>query len=215
MIAYNYSTWGMGLIDFDNDGWLDLWLTNGHTMEQLEQHFPEDTFAEPNYLMRNMGGKKFVDVSEIAGIYKIPNKVGRGTAFADFNNDGNMDVLVINKNDIPSLWRNDGGTGRNWITIRTEGVKSNRCGIGARIQATTPGMQQAFEVRGSGSFLSSNDLRVHIGLADWKETDIEIRWPSGQVDRYPHVAANDFYLAREGNWLKPDPLVAARKASPH
>jgi len=212
-LAYNYSTWGIGLLDFDNDGWLDLWLTNGHTSPQVEKYYPEDTYAEPDYVLRNIGGKRFVDFSERAGIYKIPNKVGRGTAFADFNNDGNMDVLVINKNDIPTLWRNNGVKGRNWLTVRTEGVKSNRAGIGARLTATAGGVRQVFEVRSSGSFLSGNDLRVHVGLADSKEADVEIRWPSGQVDRYGKVAANQFYLAREGSWLKPDPFLAARKVS--
>jgi hypothetical protein len=212
-LALHYSGWGTGFWDFDNDGWLDLWVTNGHVVEQLEQHFPDDPFAEPNYLLRNIDGKKFEDVSEICGLRKIPNKVGRGTAFADIDNDGDIDVLISNKNDIPTLWRNDGGNARNWITIRTEGVKSNRCGIGARIVAKSDGMPQVFEVRESGSFLSSNDLRVHIGLGDSKEADIEIRWPSGQIDKYAKVAANQFYLALEGNWLKPDPLVRARQKS--
>jgi hypothetical protein len=137
--------------------------------------------------------------------------VGRGTAFADFDNDGNMDVLVINKNDIPTLWRNNGVAGRNWITLRTEGVKSNRPGFGARVISTAGGVKQYFEVRGSGSFLSSNDVRVHIGLADSKETDLEIHWPSGQVDRYSKVPANQFYLALEGNWLRPDPYLKNRQ----
>ncbi len=215
MLAYNFSTWGMGLLDFDNDGWLDLWLTNGHTMEQLQQHFsdPDDRFAEPAYVLKNIEGKKFVDVSEIAGLRKVPDKVGRGTAFADFDNDGDIDVLVVNKNDFPTLWRNDGGNAQNWITIRTEGVKSNRCGFGARILATAGGMQQAYEVRSSGSFLSGNDVRVHIGLAKAPEAEIEIHWPSGQIDKYSHVAANQFYLAREGDSLKPDPFVQ-RPAKP-
>ncbi len=212
-LAHNYSTWGLGLLDFDNDGWLDLWITNGHTSEQVEKSYPDDPYAEPNYALKNIGGKKFVDLSAQAGIYKIPNTVGRGTAFGDFNNDGNIDVLVINKNDIPTLWRNNGAKDHNWIVIRTEGVKSNRAGFGAKVIATAGGMQQPFEVRTSGSFLSSSDVRVHIGLADSKEADIEIRWPSGQVDRYNKAAANQFYLAREGSFLKPDPLVATRKPS--
>ncbi len=212
-LAYNYSTWGTGLLDFDNDGWLDLWITNGHTMEQLEKYFPDDTFAEPNYVLRNEEGKRFLDVSEMAGIYKIPNKVGRGTAFADIDNDGDIDVLVTNKNDFPTLWRNDGGNARNWITIRTEGVKSNRCGFGAKIFAKSGGMQQVFEVRTSESFLSSSDVRVHIGIEEAKAADIEIHWPSGQIDKYPNVGANQFYWAREGDFLKPDPPVKAKPAS--
>ena len=112
------------------------------------------------------------------------------------------------------MLRNDGGNRNNWLTIRTEGVKSNRSGIGARVTVTAGGMRRIFEARSSESYLSGNDLRVHIGMGDLKLADlIEIRWPSRQVDRYANVAVNAFYLAREGNWLKPDPLVAGRKAS--
>ncbi len=213
LIGFHYSGWGTKLVDFDNDGWLDLFITNGHTMEQLEKYFPADPFAEPNYVLQNIDGKKFVDVSAISGLRNVPNKVGRGTAFGDFDNDGNVDVLVINKNDIPTLWRNNGVKGRNWITIRTEGVRSNRSGMGARILSNSDGIQQTFEVRGSDSYLSSNDLRAHIGLGDSKTTDLEIRWPSGQVDQYTHVTVNRFYLAREGDSLKPDPLVRAARKS--
>jgi enediyne biosynthesis protein E4 len=177
--------------------------------------YPDDPFAEPNYVLRNLDGKKFVDVSELAGIRKVPNKVGRGTAFADFDNDGDIDVLVVNKNEAPTFWRNDGGNARNWMTIRTEGVKSNRCGIGARILATADGVRQSFEVRGSDSYLSSNDLRTRIGLGDSKQADIEIHWPSGQVDKYPRVPARQFYLAREGDSLKPDPRVRPLRTAPN
>jgi hypothetical protein len=210
-LAFNYSTWGIGLLDFNNDGWLDLWVTNGHTMEQLEKYYPDDTFAEPDYVLRNEEGKRFVDVSEVAGIRKMPNKVGRGAAFADMDNDGDTDALVTNKNDSPTLWRNDGGNARNWITIRTEGVKSNRSGFGARVVAKTTEMQQTFEVRSSQSFLSSNDPRVFVGLGDAEVADIEIRWPSGQVDRTERVAKNRFYLALEGHALRVDPQVKVRE----
>ncbi len=213
-LAYNYSTWGIGLLDFDNDGWLDLWVTDGHTMEQLEKYYPDDTFAEPNFVLRNEEGKRFLDYSRAAGIYKIPNKVGRGSAFADYDNDGDIDVLVTNKNDAPTLWRNDGGNEGNWITIRTEGVKSNRDGFGAKVIAKSGSMQQTFEVRTSESFLSSNDPRVFIGLGSATEADIEIRWPSGQVDQTRHVAARKFYLAREGNSLEIDPRVKPSRKLP-
>jgi len=206
-VAFHYSGWGTKFFDLDYDGWLDLWMTNGHTMEQLEKFFPDDPFAEPNYVLRNIEGKRFEDVSEITGIRKIPNKVGRGTAFGDLDNDGDVDVFVLNKNDIPTLWRNDGGNARNWIAIRTEGVKSNRDGYGARVTARTEKMKQVFEVRTSDSFLSSNDPRLFIGLADSKEAEIEIRWPSGRLDKHPRVTAGQFYLAREGEPLKADPRV--------
>jgi len=90
LIGFHYSGWGTKLVDFDNDGWLDLFITNGHTMEQLEKYFPADPFAEPNYVLQNIDGKKFVDVSAISGLRNVPNKVGRGTAFGDFDNDGNV-----------------------------------------------------------------------------------------------------------------------------
>ena len=211
MVGFHYSGWGTKFFDFDNDMWLDLFITNGHTMEQPGKVYPADPFAEPNYVMHNLKGKGFEDVSEAAGIRKIPNKVGRGTAFGDFDNDGDIDVLVINKNDIPTLWRNDGGNAKNWLMIRAEGVKSNRCGIGARIVVKTEGMLRAFEVRASDSFLSSNDLRTHIGLGELKTADIEIYWPSGQVDKHPGVAANQFYLAKEGHSLRPDPFIKPPK----
>lgn len=204
-VGFQYSGWGTRFFDFDNDGWLDLWITNGHTDERLEKRYPEDPFAEPNYLLRNLGGKKFVDVSEATGIRKLSNRVGRGTAFADFDNDGDIDILVINKNDLPFFLRNDGGNANHWLVLRTEGVKSNRPGIGARILVTSGGKQRIFEVRNSDSYLSSNDLRVHIGMGPFDHAEaVEIRWPSGAVDRHTNVPADRFYLAREGGPLVPD-----------
>ncbi len=210
-LALHSSSWGTKLFDFDNDGWLDIFLTTSHTMEQLEKVFPLDPYAEPNYLCRNQQGKRFKDISEAVGLRKIANKVGRGVAFGDYDNDGDVDVLVINKNDIPYLLRNNGGNSNNWIAIRTEGVKSNRCGIGAKIMVTAGGTVRRYEVRGSDSYLSSNDLRVNAGMGNLKEADIEIRWPSGQVDKQPGVKVNQFYLAHEGELLRPDPRISNRK----
>src|SRR5207244_3791975 len=122
----------------------------------------QDSFAEPNYLFRNLLGKKFVDVSESAGIRKLRPHSGRGVAFADIDNDGDTDVLIVNKNDAPTLLRNDRGNRNNWVTIRAEGVKSNRSGIGARILVSVGGRRRIFDVRSSESYLSSNDLRVSI-----------------------------------------------------
>jgi enediyne biosynthesis protein E4 len=112
---------------------------------------------------------------------------------------------VIHKNDVPYFLRNDGGNRKNWITLRTEGVKSNRAGIGARVLVNAGKARQIFEVRASDSYLSSNDLRVHAGLDQEKVADVEIRWPSGQVDRHSQVAANHHYWAREGGELLVDP----------
>jgi enediyne biosynthesis protein E4 len=212
-VAFHYSAWGTKLFDFDNDGWLDIFFTNGHTMEQLEKVYPLDLFANPNYLCRNELGKRFRDVSETVGLRRIQNRVGRGTAFGDYDNDGDIDVLNIHKNDLPYLLRNDGGNSRGWINIRTEGVRSNRCGYGAKVLVKGAGLMQHHEVRASDSYLSSNDPRVHIGLGDLQEADVEIRWPSGQVDKQRTVKAGQFYLAREGERLRPDPRVTRGEAS--
>src|SRR4029077_14182960 len=135
--------------------------------------------------LRNLGGQKFADVSEAAGLRRLPARSVRGAAFADIDNDGNIDVLLINKNDLPTLLHNNGGNTNNWLVIRTEGVRSNRAGIGARIAVTTAGKRRIMDVRGSESYLSGNDLRVHFGMGNSPRADvIEIRWPSGQLDRY-------------------------------
>jgi enediyne biosynthesis protein E4 len=207
LVGFHYSGWGTKFFDFDNDSWLDLFITNGHTNDQLEKSYPPDprhAYAEPNYMMRNVEGKRYVDISEAVGIRKLPNRVGRGTAFGDFDNDGDIDLLIVNKNDIPLFLRNDGDA-KNWIVLRTEGTQSNRSGIGARVSVNTGSLRRIFEVRGSDSYLSSNDLRVHIGLGDQNWADVEIRWPSGHTDRGTRISANKFYLAREGSTLREDP----------
>ena len=164
--------------------------------------------------MHNFKGKELIDVSEVTGIRKLPNKVGRGTAFGEYDNDGDVDILVINKNDAPFLLRNDESDANKWLVLRTEGVKSNRCGIGARVQVVGEGIRRIFEVRGSDSYLSSNGMRIHLGLRVLEQADIEIRWPSGQIDRFSDVAANRFCLAQEGGPIKPDPLLYAEPPLP-
>jgi enediyne biosynthesis protein E4 len=213
MVGYHYSGWGTKFFDFDNDGWLDLFFTNGHTMEQLEPLFPDDPFAEPSYLMHNLKGQKFEDVSAATGFRTIKDKVSRGTAFGDYDNDGDIDILIINKNDTPYLLRNEGGNSQRWINIRTEGVKSNRAGLGAKVIISGGGITRHFEVRGSDSYLSSNDLRVQAGMGSLEEGDVEIRWPSGRVDKQLNVKVNQFYLAREGESLKPDPRMSKTNLS--
>ena len=207
-VGFNYSGWGTKFFDFDNDGWLDLFITNGHTDERLEQRYPTDTYAEPNFLLRNEQGRRFIDVSERVGMREREPGVGRGTAFADFDNDGDIDVLVVNKNDLPALLRNEGGNQQNWMAIRTQGDESNRDGMGAKVMVSTGRVQRLFEVRASDSYLSSNDLRVHVGLGDAVSADVEIHWPSGHVDRHVNLSARNFYLAAEGRPVEVDPRPA-------
>jgi enediyne biosynthesis protein E4 len=215
-LGYEYCGWGTRLFDFDNDGWLDLWVTFGHTDPQVEMVHPDHPFAEPNYMLRSIEGKKFEDVSEATGLRKLPSHSGRGVAFGDIDNDGDIDLLISNKNDVPTLLRNDGGNRNNWMMIRAEGVKSNRSGIGARITVTAGGTHRIFDVRNNESYLSSNDLRVPIGMGALKQADaVEIRWPNGHVDRTANVPVNTVYWAHEGDQLRADPLVSPKKPPVH
>ncbi len=207
-LGYENCGWGTRLFDFDNDGWLDIWITFGHTDPQVGMALPDHPFAEPNYMLRNIEGKRFEDVSEATGLRTLPPRSGRGVAFGDYDNDGDIDVLIVNKNSSPILLRNDGGNRNNWMEIRAEGVKSNRSGIGARITVAAGGQKRIFDVRNNESYLSSNDIRVPIGMGNLKQADsIEIRWPNGHIDRTENVQVNKFYWAREGDPLKLDPRV--------
>lgn len=191
---------GLTVGDYNNDGWLDLFVTNGHTDGRLELSFRSDTYAEPNYVLRNESGSLFVDVSDHTGLRAMKVRVGRGTAFADFDNDG--DVLLVNKNDRPAFLLNDGGNRRNWLARRTQGGTGNRDGIGAKAVVTAEGQRRFFEVRGSDSYLSSNDMRIHVGLGESTSANVTIRWASGVEDRHEGVAAGSFNRAAEGQELE-------------
>ena len=206
-VGFNLSGWGTKFIDLDNDGWLDLFLANGHTDERLEQRIPEDTYAEPDYMLRNVDGERFEDVSHAVGLRALEDRVGRGAAFGDYDNDGDADILVVNKNDRPTLLRNDGGNRRSWLAVRLKGVESNRDGLGAKVYVEAGGMRRFFEVQGSGSYLSGNDLRVHAGLGSEESARVEILWTSGRRDVFESVAARRFYLAVEGQAVRADPRV--------
>jgi hypothetical protein len=146
------------------------------------------TYLQTKQLFRNLGSKRFRNVTaEVAGGLLL-KKSSRGVAFGDYDNDGDIDAIVLNLNDRPTLVRNDTPQSNHWVTIRFVGTKSNRDGIGARIRIDAGGRTQTAEVRGDGSYLSHNDLRVHFGLGDVsRAASLEIRWPSGQVERFSNV----------------------------
>jgi len=149
-------------------------------------------------LFRNEGGQRFVDVSAKSGKIFEQEFIGRGAAVGDYDNDGDMDILVLNLNSRALLLRNDGGNRNHWLIIRTVGTKSNRCGIGARIRLTAGGLTQIANVKSGSSYLTTSDLRVHFGLG--KETEvlrIEIRWPSGRVQELNRVKANQILTVKE------------------
>jgi len=160
-------------------------------------------YRERKELYRNLGNGKFTDVSKDAGPGILEKAPGRGCAFGDFDNDGDIDVLVNCINDVPQLLRCDQTEKANWLKVKTVGVKSNRSGIGARVTCSTgAGHRQMDEVRSGGSYISQNDLRVHFGLGKATRADLEIRWPSGVVDKIAGVAANQVITVIEGKGVQ-------------
>ncbi len=193
--------WGAGFFDFDNDGWPDILTTNGHVYPEVGDE-GDSGYRQRKVLYRNLGNRRFDDVSLAAGPGILEQVPGRGCAFGDFDNDGDIDIVVNCVNDYPQLLRCDSSVKNHWIKVKTVGVKSNRSGIGARVYCTPEGgRRQMDEVRSGGSYLSQNDLRVHFGLGKAEKADIEVHWPSGIVDKIPGVAAGQVITVVEGKGL--------------
>jgi hypothetical protein len=197
--------WGCGFFDFDNDGWPDILICNGHVYPEVEQLKTEAGYAQRKLLYKNLRNGKFEDVSLQAGAGISTPAPARGCAFGDFDNDGDIDVVVNTVNDLPQLLRCDSKTGNNWIKVKTIGVKSNRSGIGARIKCVTHPAEeksahsQIDEVRSGSSYISQNDLRVHFGIGKANKVELlEIRWPSGQVDTLKDLKPNQLIYVKEG-----------------
>jgi len=190
--------WGTGFVDLDNDGWLDLFLANGHVYPEAWQIPGEASYKQRKVVYWNRAGGKFEDVSERLGPPVTTPEAARGAAFGDFDNDGRVDVLVNNVNDVPSLYRL-ASRGNHWLTLMLVGTRSNRSAIGARVRCVAPDLRLEDEVRGGGSYISQNDLRVHFGLG--RATRVEavlVRWPSGAVERWSDLAADQILTLKEG-----------------
>ena len=194
-----FLSWGVCFMDFDNDGWADILITNGHVYPEVGETLIESGYRERKELYKNLRNGRFIDVSLDAGPGINELVSGRGCAVGDYNNDGVLDVLVNCTNDYPQLLRGTSTLNNNWIRIKTIGVKSNRSGIGARIYCSTPGHRQMDEVRSGASYVSQSDLRVHFGLGSAETADLEIHWPSGEVDHLPSVKANQDLIVKEGS----------------
>jgi enediyne biosynthesis protein E4 len=195
-----YVGWGCGFLDYDNDGWPDIMQINGHVYPEIDAHEMGQTFKNPRIVYRNLGKGQFKDVSSQMGPGITEHFSSRGAAFGDYNNDGGIDVLILNMNDVPSLLRNEGGNAQNWIKLKLIGTKCNRTAIGARVRVVTGTHAQIDEVHSGCSVMSQGDLRLHFGVGKAQVIDlIEVKWPTTQkVEKFTQVKPNQILTIREG-----------------
>ena len=192
--------WGTGFVDLDNDGWLDLFLVNGHVYPEVWQLPTEAAYQQRKVVYRNQGNGRFADVSEALGKPITDPKAGRGAAFGDVDNDGDVDVVVNNVHDAPDLFRARADPASHWVLLALSGTKSNRSAIGARVRLEAGGATQWQEVRGGGSYLSQNDLRVHFGLGPATRIDrLEVRWPNGSIEAWRDLPVDRIHKLVEGS----------------
>jgi len=194
-----YLGWGTMFLDFDNDGWPDLLLVNGHVYPEVDSLKIGITYDEPKLLYHNRGDGTFSDVSQVAGPGIAAVAAARGLAIGDLWNDGRMSVVIANRNGPPSLLVNQRKYANHWVGIRAVGTRSNRSGIGARITVRSATLRQVNEVRSGSSYISQNDLRLHFGLGtDTAVVSIEVRWPSGLVERFAGATIDTIQTVKEG-----------------
>ena len=198
-INNSYVAWGCSFIDYDNDGWQDIIQINGHVYPEIDSHNIGQTYKNPRLVYRNLGNGQFKDVSAQMGTGITEHFSSRGAAFGDYDNDGDIDVLVLNMNDLPSLLRNDGGNKQNWIKLKLIGTKCNRTAIGARVRVVTGKHSQIDEVHSGSSVMSQGDLRLHFGIGKAEIIDvIEVKWPTTQrVERFTRVKPNQILTIKE------------------
>ena len=194
--------WGVGFVDIDNDGRLDLFVANGHVYPQVDGHGIGTRYLQRKQLFRNIDGHAFKNVTDEVGGGLLIEKSSRGAAFGDYDNDGRIDIVVTNMNDRPTLLHNE-SAGGHWATFRLVGSKSNRDAVGAKLFVTAGGRRQVVEIRSGGSYESHNDLRAHVGLGNASRIErIEIRWPNGATEVVNGLAVDRFYVAREGQGIR-------------
>ena len=201
-------------LDYDNDGWRDIVQANGSMLDNITLYHTEESYQEPKLMFHNLGQGKFDKVSDQLGPDFMKLTAGRGLATADFDNDGDIDILVNNRGDAPQLLRNDGGNANNWLTVRLIGVKSNRDGIGASLKLVSEGFTQFDQAKGGTSYMSASDPRIHFGLEQRKTIEsLEITWPSGTVDKLASVSINQIIAVKEGVGIVPGsfPKVPEKK----
>jgi hypothetical protein len=198
-VSITFLGYGVKFLDFNNDGWKDIFVANGHVNPQVDQHSFGVTYAERPLLFRNLGNGKFEEIGTHAGAATFRRYVARGAATADFFNDGQEDLLVSVLDGSPLVLRNQTHPTGHWLRVKTLGVHSNRDGFGARVQVKAGGLTQSAEVRANASFESASDPRLHFGLGSTSQVEsIVVRWPSGIVDRIGVQTADRELVIEEG-----------------
>ena len=202
-VETRYVGWGAAIADFDNDGWPDLFYCTGMVYPEVEAKIPDAPYKTSNVLFRNLGDGRFEELTSGLGSGMNEKHSSRGAAFGDFDNDGDIDIVIVNMNGSPSLLRNDiVGTGNvgtgNWLKVLLTGINSNRSAIGASVLATFGSRRQRQAVTAQGSYLSVNDRRLHFGLGTANTADLEIRWPNGSVERVDKLDSGYLHMIHEG-----------------
>jgi len=207
-VETRFVCWGAGMPDLDNDGLPDLFFTTGMVYPEVEKDFPDIHYKTPNVVFRNLGGGRFEELLDQAGHGIGEAHCSRGVAFGDFDNDGDLDILIVNMNEPPSLLRNDVSGTNHWLKVLLIGTASNRSAIGAQVMATYGTRKQAQAVMAQSSYLSANDKRLHFGLGAETSAGLEIRWPNGRVEKIPKIEAGQLVVIREG-----DGVIRAKEMS--
>ncbi len=202
-VETRFVSWGAGIVDLDNNGQPDLFWVTGSVYPEVEKKLPQYPYRTPPVLFRNLGNGRFEELFAVAGAGLAAAHSSRGCAFGDFDNDGDLDILIVNLNEPPTLLRNDIKGQPHWIKVKLLGVKSNRSAIGARVTVKYGGQVQAQEVLAQASYLSVDDRRLHFGLGKVANVDLEIRWPGGQRQSFPKVAADQLVTINEQSGIVP------------
>jgi enediyne biosynthesis protein E4 len=203
-VETRFTSWGAGMVDVDNDGYPDVLFVTGSVYPEVERKLPQYPYKTPRVLFRNLGNGSFEEIDAQAGDGITTPHSSRGCAFGDFDNDGDLDVLIVNMNEPPSLLRNDLKGDQNWLKIKLEGVKSNRSAIGARVLVHYGPRVQAQAVLSQSSYYSCNDPRLHFGLGTSTEATVDVFWPSGFHEVYKQVTVNRLVTIREGTGMVPN-----------
>jgi enediyne biosynthesis protein E4 len=202
-VETRFASWGAGILDLDNDGWPDIFFVTGSVYPGVEKQLPANPNKSPRILFRNLGNGTFEEIANAGPGVTTPHS-SRGCAFGDFDNDGDLDILILNMNETPSLLRNDLKGKHHWLKLKLVGTKSNRSAIGARVLVRYSGRTQIQEVLSQSSYYSCNDSRLHFGIGEASTADLVIHWPSGLTEKYSGVQCDRLLTFQEAHGIVPN-----------